>query len=276
MPMQVYASLIRRSTDMTTPRKTKSRWQSRPLKGRGRSRSILPYDHAAVAEGRTIYPSTVQVLSGVAKVLMPGANERKIGGMIRKGKWSGFPVFTLTLPERTSCARSCFHWESCYGNHMHRAKRMPPGAELERRLRYEVALLAKKYPAGFAIRLSVLGDFYSVEFVALWRRLLARHPQLHIFGMTACWNVNDDELKIRPIAAALIALSKEDNWHRFRMLYSNAPDDFPLPERTVSVLRPSQAPADAIVCPEQLGQTESCSTCGLCWNRRGRIALIQH
>jgi hypothetical protein len=41
---------------------------------------------------------------------------------------------------------------------------------------------------------------------------------------------------------------------------------------TITVEHPYQVPADAILCPEQVGKTESCSTCGLCWATQRRIA----
>jgi hypothetical protein len=64
-----------------------------------------------------------------------------------------------------------------------------------------------------------LGDFYSVEYVELWRTLLQRHPALHVFGMTARCDTGD------PIAAALVALV-HDYLVRFCLRFSNAPQPF--------------------------------------------------
>ena len=36
---------------------------------------------------------------------------------------------------------------------------------------------AVKHVNGFAVRLHNLGDFYSVEYVELWRKLLERHEK---------------------------------------------------------------------------------------------------
>lgn len=149
-------------------RKTKSDWPALSLKGR--SASMLPYDHPAVMDGRTIYPKLVQAITDDTSVLKPGSNQWKLGGEMLKGDWRGFPVYALTLEERATCPKTCQHWRSCYGNRMHRAHR----------LEWEVARRADDHPLGFAVRLHVLGDFYSVEYVELWRRLLERHPALHI------------------------------------------------------------------------------------------------
>jgi hypothetical protein len=113
-----------------------------------------------------------------------------------------------------------------------------------------------------------LGDFYSVEYVELWRTLLGLHPGLHVWGYTARHDKSD------PIAAALVALVQD--WpDRFAMRFSNTPHQFEAPS-TISIEHPFQKPADAILCPEQIGRTESCSTCGLCWQTTRRIAFLQH
>jgi hypothetical protein len=244
-------------------RKTKSDWPALSLKGR--SASMLPYDHPAVMDGRTVYPTTVQMDS---LVLKPGSNQWKLGGEILKGDWRGFPVYALTLEERATCPKTCQHWRSCYGNRMHRAHRMPHGPDLERRLEMEVARHAEEHPLGFAVRLHVLGDFYSVPYVGLWRQLLEQHPALHVWGYTARWDVQND-----PIAAALVALAQRYP-DRFVMRFSNAPT--PLSMRTISVEHPFQVPADATLCPQETDKTESCSTCALCWHSKERIAFIQH
>ena len=189
-----------------------------------------------------------------------GENSAKIGGEILKGRWRGFPVYTLSLEERRTCARTCHHWRSCMGNRMNWADRVAAGPDLEWRLKREVALLDIEHPDGFAVRLHMLGDFYSVAYVNLWCALLQRHTALHVWGYTARHDKND------PIAAALLSLTRS-HWDRFAMRFSNAPFPFEAPA-TVSIEHPFQRPPDAVVCPEQVGKTESCSTCGLCWQSR--------
>jgi hypothetical protein len=142
--------------------------------------------------------------------------------------------------------------------------------DLEWCLQREVALLDLRHPNGFAVRLHTLGDFYSVPYVELWRSLLDRHSALHIWGYTARWQVDVD-----PIAAALVLLIKQ-YWDRCAIRFSNAPFPFETPA-TITIETPLQKPPDTtIVCPEQIGRTESCSTCALCWQTTRRIAFIQH
>lgn len=249
-------------------RVTRSRWPSVPVNGK--PARILPHNHPAIVGRRTLYPTTVRQPSrGRAALwaLKAGENSRKIGGLILKGRWTGLPVYTLTLEERATCPATCQHWRSCYGNDMQWAQRMQPGPDLEWRLVREVALLDIDHPNGFAVRLHNLGDFYSVEYVELWGRLLEGHPGLRVWGYTAHTD--------GPTAAALAALIGRYG-DRFAIRFSNAPQPFALGPTTITIESERHKPTDAIVCPEQTGKTESCSTCALCWGSKRRIAFLQH
>jgi hypothetical protein len=224
--------------------------------------------NAAFTEKRTLYPNTVVRDLDGANILKAGINSSKIGGVVRKGKWKGMPIYTLTLEERATCPTSCSHWRSCFGNKMQFAQRLDhTSPQFETALVRHVAQLARQHPAGFVVRLHVLGDFFSVRYVNLWQAMLDTIPALKVFGYSARWDVRAD-----PIAAALVPIVMA-RWDRFAIRFSDAPVD---ECSTVSLEHPIQKPADAIICPEQAGGTESCSTCALCWQSKRRIAFIQH
>ena len=244
----------------------KRKTRHRPHEVLSKTATVPPANNPAVSEGHTLYPSTVVPVLGVQNLLVAGINSAKLGSRIEKGRWKGFPVYSLTLEERATCPASCRHWRSCFGNSMNLAKRIEHGAALEWRLQHEVALLASRHPGGFAVRLHVLGDFYSVQYVELWRSLIKQYPALHVFGFSARWQSSD------PIAVALVQ-TVLSNWDRFAIRFSNAPVD---ECATVSIEHPGAAPSDAVVCPQQLGKTESCSTCAFCWQSKRRVAFIQH
>lgn len=237
-----------------------------PKKLQSKPAKLPPFDHPAIVDGHTIYPHTLFDPKDAINLLVAGENSWKIGGKITKGKWKGYPIFTLTLEERATCPTSCRHWRSCFGNQMNWARRLKHGAALEDRLLKDLSILQRLYPNGFAVRLHVLGDFYSVEYVQLWKSFLSMFPALHVFGFSARWEKSD------PIGLALVKLVME-KWQRFAIRFSNAPVD---ECSTVSIEYPGHKPDDAIICPQQLGKTQSCGTCGLCWHTRRRIAFLQH
>jgi len=199
-------------------------------------------------------------------LLKTGHHNRKIGKEITKGRWKGFPVFTLTLEERATCPRSCAHWLDCYGNKMNWPTRFMADASLVPRLEVEIAALAKQHRA-FAVRLHVLGDFFSLAYVAKWRAWLDQFPGLHVYGYTA-WPVTT------PIGRAVADLAAA-RWGRFAVRTSNSSE----PIRSTATIYSADASGvvdDGIVCPAQTGKTECCGTCGLCWQTQRRIVFLAH
>lgn len=199
-------------------------------------------------------------------LLKTGHHNRKIGKLITKGRWKGYPVFTLTLEERATCPRSCAHWLDCYGNKMNWPTRFMADAALIPKLDRELSDLAIKYN-NFVIRLHVLGDFFSVAYVQRWASWLDEFPGLNVYGYTA-WP------SATPIGDAVAQLA-EMQWDRFAVRTSNSD----APQRTTRTLYSSDASGvidGGIVCPVQTGKTECCGTCGLCWQTQRPILFLAH
>lgn len=228
--------------------------------------------HPAVVEGRPLFPSRVVKVEDSPRLLVSGHNNRKIGKKVLKGEWAGMPIFTLTLAERTTCPRQCFMFDKCYGDAMNWARRHEHGPELEARLAEEVGAAADRNSAGFVVRLHVLGDFYSVSYVARWVDLLHKHKELHLWGYTARSREHDPE----------IAMSIEGMNHFFRER-CNIRFSTPMPKPGGATVFKSVSNAElhkeVIVCPAELHKSECCATCGLCWSKNARektIAFIEH
>lgn len=230
--------------------------------------STLAPTHPAVVEGTTRYRKTVRPASSAKRVLKSGQNSKKIGGRITKGRWAGMPIFTLTLEERATCPRSCLHWRNCYGNKMHWAHRFEHGPELEVALEKELEELNAAHPTGFVVRLHVLGDFYSVEYVARWEEWLVAYPALRVFGYTA-----HDVLS--PIGSAIRRLRDAD-YDRFAVRTSNGGLDDACTLSLGSVQESVPFTANATICPAQTQRTDCCATCGLCWQSRSNIIFLEH
>lgn len=225
----------------------------------------LPVFHQAARGGRSLFPSRVFDPSEVQRVLKSGHQSRKIGAIVDKGRRKGWPIFTLTLEERASCPRACGEWLTCYGNNMQAAERIEHGRALTDALEDELRVLAVVNPAGFLVRLHVLGDFWSTEYVAFWRRMLEQLPALHVFGFTA-HHPSD------PIGREIAITFKDFGWARFAVRFSGAPNEL----HAARVLGAGDSDPDAILCPAQTGATDCCATCALCWQSERTIAFRRH
>jgi transposase-like protein len=222
---------------------------------------VLADDHPAIIELRTLFPT--RVFDPEDEPLKSGANQRKLGGMVTKGDWKGFPIYTLTLEERATCPMDCAVLRECYGNGMPFSKRLRHGELLEARLFLQLERLAVKHAGGFVVRLHILGDFYSSDYVRFWFEALEQYPMLHIFGYTG-WQ-QDSEIG-NTIKQLRIVHPK-----RFRVRVSGAARGF----RTIVVDKECQA-WPAIVCPVETGRARSCGTCTLCWATDKPIAFLRH
>lgn len=257
-----------RSTEGRNPVPSAQRRFSGPTKG-GHG-IVLPAYHPVVRAGRTLFPSRVFAPDEVARVLKDGHQSRKIGRIVAKGHRRGWPIYTLTLEERATCPRSCGEWQSCYGNHMQAAERIEAtgpddGRALMNALSHEVVRLSEEHPGGFMVRLHVLGDFFSVDYVAFWAGLLRDVPALHLFGFTA--HAPDSA-----IGAAVGGMMVTHGWDRAAIRFSGAAGR----EMASRVIGPGERDDQAIVCPAQTGGTDCCATCALCWASARTIAFRRH
>jgi hypothetical protein len=250
--------LLAQESGMTAPTMLR-RFGSIAPSGRG---IVLRSFDAAARSGRSIFPSRVFAPDELPRLLKSGHNSRKIGAFVTKGRRKGWPIYTLTLEERATCPRTCREWLHCYGNNMQAAERIEAGDDLEARLYGEVKALASAHPAGFMVRLHVLGDFYSERYVALWQAMLALYPNLHVFGFTA-------HQPGTPIGDALREIYA-NQWERFAVRVSGMSG----PEMAAQVA-PDDDP-QSIDCPAQTGATDCCATCALCWHSTRSISFRRH
>lgn len=219
-------------------------------------------------EGRSVFYKRGVKAPGDAP-LVSGHNNVKIGRDVRKGKlFRGYWIYTLTLEERNTCPRHCFHWDTCYGNNMPFAKRIDH--EDEPALLAAISgqldqLLSVRGRKGILVRLHALGDFYSIEYCQFWGEMLLKHRNLAIFGYTA-WRPEDS-------IGGMIEGMKKLFGRRFSIRWSGPGKG---KDRAIPIFKPSEAPKKSFICPEQTGKTIACATCALCWNTDKNVAFIQH
>ena len=226
---------------------------------------MLGSGHPAIIEDRPLFPGMVRSASTVDRVLKSGSNSRKLGSHFSKGDWMGLPIYSLSLPERTTCPTSCRVRDRCYGNRMQVAPRFAVDAALYGKLTVEIENLASMFPEGFAVRLHALGDFSDADYARFWIDAGRSVPQLHVFGFTAHERRSD-------IGAILEAESAK--WTRFRIRFSFGEGD-----RSATVMDdPPWGRHDAgITCPADPDHPQvSCGTCSLCVTSRERVVFGGH
>lgn len=221
----------------------------------------LRQDNPALSEHRTVFPYRVKTVTEVKRVLQSVAHNSKLGNgvpVVAKGKWRGMAAFTLTLEERKTCPTSCQMWADCYGNNLRFATRVSSDdmLALQAQIEQEIKSLLRTY-GRVLIRLHVLGDFASEGYVTFWRRLVLEHRGLHIFGFTQWPRDSEIGRAVQTINDA----DPERVWIRF----SNAGGPMS-----------ANVEGEGIPCPEQIGKTASCMTCGLCWSTTHPVSFKRH
>jgi hypothetical protein len=142
------------------------------------------------------------------------------------------------------------------------------------RLSLEIAELSEEHE-GILIRLHVLGDFPSVEYVAFWKDTLDEFQNVACFGYThrsiEAWGGDQIGEAIQSV--------KELHPERFRIRWSS-----PVARADGSVVidnvpKTNRGDNNEIVCPSQTEDTACCATCALCWEisaAKECIAFIKH
>lgn len=222
--------------------------------------------HDRGGKTRTRYTKSIKA-PDTTRAFKPGTNNKKIGGpVVTKGRWRGFPVFTLTLEERATCPQHCEQWHDCYGNNMPFAQRIDHTHPLfYETLEDELATLDYTYPYGYVIRPHILGDFFDESYVRWWGMQVLNRSALHGWGFTH----HRRDSHLGRLINELI------NCERFNIRFS----DDPVVENSTAVVEDinHEAAKNEIICPEQLGKTPSCANCSLCWEQQDkRIIFLRH
>lgn len=213
----------------------------------------------------TKYPRSIR--EGHDKLFKSGKYNAKLGDKITKGVWKGMNIYSLTLVERDTCPKTCYHWDDCYGNHMPFAHRFKAGKALEKAIPKELAKLATKHPNGFVIRLHVLGDFYSPEYVKLWGLMLVQFPMMRLYGYTA-------RMPGDPIHKEVWLLGIRFS-ERVKIRFSHAKSYSDLEPFTM-YSGPASSEFEGFLCPEQSKKVGSCAQCAACWQTNKSVKFITH
>jgi hypothetical protein len=226
---------------------------------------ILARNHPAMVEDRPLFPNMVRPASSVDWVLKSGRNSKKLGSHFSKGEWIGLPIYSLSLPERSTCPMTCQVRDRCYGNRMQVAPRFQVNSELMAKLTVEIENLASIFKDGFAVRLHALGDFPSVEYAQFWIDAVRAVPELHVFGFTAHTRVSK---------VGRLIERESQRWDRFRVRFSagrgqrsaTVADDPPWGRHNAGITCPADAEHKNICC----------GSCGFCMTSRDQVVFKLH
>jgi len=196
--------------------------------------------------------------------LKKGSGNKKLGFVVSKGIWSGKRLYSLTLEERTTCPTSCHHWEDCYGNNMPFAHRFTT-ANIDLILEREIETLLAKHKHGIVVRLHVLGDFYSVEYVNFWKEMLEKHPKLCIFGYTA-------RSPLDPIGEAVNELNTPGRC----VIRQSRNFEYNKNNWSAGYAAEEAFEGNSFDCPEQTGKVKNCVSCALCWTTNKTVRFLSH
>ena len=166
----------------------------------------------------TRYKKNIHKLDDYQFKVLKKSTNKKLGKKILKGQFKGYKFHTLTLVERESCPKDCFHWKDCFGNNMPFAHRFSSEDELllTTRIHQDIKDLKGKF---VMIRLHILGDFFNVQYVYFWDLMLTLYPNIAIYGYTA--NSTSSKLETsRNIAQAILSLRIKHK-KRFSVRFSN-------------------------------------------------------
>ena len=205
-------------------------------------------------------------------ILKPGSNNKKLGFKVNSKRWKGKKLYSLTLVERDTCPTSCHHWNDCYGNNMPFAHRFSIEG-LTDKLEIEIAALMNKHPQGIVIRLHVLGDFYSIDYVNFWEDMLFKYPNLCIFGYTGrdiieLLSTNESYLGI---GQAIYLMNNRFN-ERCVIRFSRSKEY----DHDCLYAAEESFEGASFDCPEQTGKVKSCADCGLCWTTKKTVRFLSH
>jgi hypothetical protein len=181
-------------------------------------------------------------------------------------------VFQIATTTKTLVAEG-FLVHNCYGNAMPFAIRHRPGAELERQIETELQELMAEHPKGVMVRLHGLGDFYSVEYVNFWGRMLDRFERLACYGYTAHSRATPES------EAIVLAVAKVMHTHPERMVVRLSGQPGTMGALVIDRKPDGPRVPEGLVCPAEREATACCATCGLCWSAEAvdqTIVFVRH
>jgi hypothetical protein len=250
----------------------------------------LTKTEAAIINGQSIFQYKVKSVSegmGKTEKALKTSTNKKLGKVVKKGWLRGAKIYTLTLEERKTCPISCEFYKKqkggCYGNNMHLATRYIVDEslmiEIESNL-VEYSLKGKP----FLVRLHVLGDFSSLDYVNFWESMLNKYPLLNVYGYTAHHRDTDigyslECLRVVHDKRFMVRVSGDFRSKELTALSFDNPKALPMVQAKEAFVCPTQITKKGeykLASKNETTLTPDCGTCGLCWTVDKPVVFLTH
>jgi|TARA_E500000318_G_scaffold50036_1_gene46869 hypothetical protein len=226
----------------------------------------------AILNNTTVFQNSIKVLKDYEYDLIKKSTNSKLGKKVTKNTFKDYFIYTLTLIERETCPIDCFHYKDCFGNNMMYAHRIDHKNYLEliNRLQDNLYYLLVVKKIKVLLRLHVLGDFFSKEYVLFWEKMLEMFPNLAIYGYTGT-NPKSKISSSKNIAIEILRLRNKFG-KRFAIRFSNDNQDiFSANSRDIE----EPVKQVSFQCPEQEEKVNTCGDCTACWEVMNRRVLFK-
>jgi hypothetical protein len=231
--------------------------------------------------GHTVYRKTVVLWQdGDREPLKPASDNDKFKHTgITRLDFAGAPMYSLTLEERATCSDTCGQLLTCFGNNMPFAKRYEFTPELAAAIDAQLARLTRK-GRRIVLRLHVLGDFFSEEYVYFWRRMLDKYTTLAVFGYTHWPHITKQGM-------AVLMLNNDFKGRCYIKRSLDRKDQIGVAEQnrgyTIVVKSWDDTPKGWVKCPAQKDKekngdnaTIGCANCAICISTDANVAFLEH
>jgi hypothetical protein len=229
-------------------------------------------------DGTVYRKNVVDFAFGDREPLKPARDNEKLhSNVVVRGMFTGYHMYSLTLEERATCSPECGQLKTCYGNNMPFAKRYNVTPALLTAIDAQLGQLTRK-GRKILLRLHILGDFFSVEYINFWRSMLIKYPTVSAFGYTHWTIITPQGREVERLVKAFPG--------RFNIKYSaDRANQLPLLSLytlggTIVVKDWADAPKGWIKCPAQMaadrGISLGCAECGIACATRANVAFVEH
>lgn len=185
---------------------------------------------------------------------------------LSKGNTKIGNIVSFSLPAITTCpGRTPWCEKKCYA---HRLEKRYPNVRNSYASNLEASKqedFVEKMNESLAkiktntVRLHVSGDFYSIEYIENWIKIIKANPDIQFYTYTKSWRIPD-------LLPYIVTLAQVENL----VVFASTDDDTKgetIPKGMREAYAGDNKPDKFLFCLEQAGKADSCESCKMCFKR---------